>query len=153
MKKSDIILQKQKRVIMIKIVSSLLSLLVLSTTLFAEDMAEKIKEQNQEVVKMAAKEINSQLPQTIDKYTQLMSVKGEDRSLIYTYEIKTGDKSDEEVIKEDKSRMQKAVTQGICNSSQRFLENGIDISYIYASAVSKKALFQFDVSQKDCAKK
>ncbi len=138
---------------MIKIVSSLLSLLVLSTTLFADEMAEKIKEQNQEVVKMAAEELNKQLPQTIDKYTKLIAIQGKDESLLYTYEINTGSKSDEEVINEDKSRMQKAVTQGICNSSQRFLESGIDISYIYSSAVSKKALFQFDVSQKDCAKK
>jgi len=138
---------------MIKVTSTILTIFVLSTSLFADDMAAKVQKQNQEVVKLAAEELNKQLPQKIDNYTQLISIKGKEQSLLYTYEIKTGDKSDEEVIREDKSRMKTAVTQGICSSSERFLNNGIDISYIYTSAVSKKTLFRFDVSQKDCAKK
>jgi len=138
---------------MIKVTSTILTIFALSTSLFADDMAAKVQKQNQEVVKLAAEELNKQLPQKIDNYTQLISIKGKEQSLLYTYEIKTGDKSDEEVIREDKSRMKTAVTQGICSSSERFLNNGIDISYIYTSAVSKKTLFRFDVSQKDCAKK
>jgi len=138
---------------MIKLISTLVSLLLLTTLLQADDMAQKVKKQNQEVVKSAAQELNQQLPQKIDKYTQLNTIKAKDESLVYIYEINTGDKSDADVIKEDKNRMKKAVIKGICDSSKRFLENGIDISYIYTSAVSKKALFQFDVSQKDCAKK
>ena len=138
---------------MIKVTSTILTIFALSTSLFADDMAAKVQKQNQEVVKLAAEELNKQLPQKIDNYTQLISIEGKEQSLLYTYEIKTGDKSDEEVIREDKSRMKTAVTQGICSSSERFLNNGIDISYIYTSAVSKKTLFRFDVSQKDCAKK
>ena len=137
---------------MIKQIIIILSLLSISSSLFADDMAKKIKSQNQEVVKLAAQELLSQLPQKIDKYTQLVNIKAKDQTLIYIYEIDTGSKSDDMVIKEDKSRMQKAVTLGICNSSKRFLQNGIDISYIYASAKSKKELFQFDVSGKDCVK-
>ena len=130
---------------------TILCVLLASSTLFAMDnMAEKIKTQNQEIVKLAAKEISSQLPQKIDDYTQLVKLEAKGQTLLYTYEINTGAKSDETVINEDKSRMKKAVTQGICKSSERFLTSGIDISYIYASAKSKKELFRFDVSKKDC---
>jgi hypothetical protein len=128
----------------------LLSVLLFGSTLFADDMAEKIKKQNIQIVQMAAKELSSQLPQKIDNYTQLVKIEGKDQSLLYTFEINTGSKSDDTVIKEDKSRMQKAVTQGVCNSSARFLQSGIDISYIYTSAKSKKELFRFDIRKKDC---
>ena len=129
----------------------ILSALLISNVLFAIDnMAEKVKTQNQEIVKLVAKEISSQLPQKIDDFTQLVKLEAKGQTLLYTYEINTGSKSDEAVIKEDKSRMKKAVTKGICDSSERFLTNGIDISYIYASSKSKKELFRFDVSKKDC---
>ena len=136
---------------MIKII---LSALILNGALFAiDDMAKKVKTHNQEIVQLAAKEIASQLPQKIDDFTQLVKLEGVGQTLLYTYEINTGSKSDDTVIKEDKSRMKKAVTQGICKSSERFLTSGIDISYIYASAKSKKELFRFDVSREDCVKK
>ncbi len=138
---------------MLKTVSIIISVLVLNSTLTADDMADKIKTQNQEIVQLAAKEISSQLPQKIDDFTQLVKLEGKGQTLLYTYEINTGAKSDDTVINEDKSRMKKAVTQGICKSSERFLISGIDISYIYASAKSKKELFRFDVSRKDCVKK
>jgi len=48
--------------------------------------------------------------------------------------------------------MKKAVTKGICQSSKRFLDAEINISYVYKSAVSKAVLFQFDVSKDDCMK-
>jgi hypothetical protein len=132
----------------------ILSALMLNGALFAiDDMAEKVKTQNQEIVQLAAKEISSQLPQKIDDFTQLVKLEGVGQTLFYTYEINTGSKSDETVINEDKSRMEEAVTKGICNSSERFLTSGIDISYIYASAKSKKELFRFDVSREDCVKK
>ncbi|MDO8454800.1 MAG: hypothetical protein Q7S59_09540, partial [Sulfurimonas sp.] len=73
-------------------------------------------------------------------------------TLLYTFEINTGAKSDETLRNEDKSRMQKAVVTGICQSSSKFLEAGINTSYIYISAKSKAPLFQFDVTQKDCIK-
>ncbi len=129
------------------------SLFALSSILFSGELEEKIKLQNQEVVKLAAKELSNQLPKKIDNFTQLTNIQAKDETLLYTFEINATNKSDDMIIKEDKSRMKKAITTGVCNSSKKFLENGVDISYIYASAKSKKELFRFDVSQKDCVKK
>ena len=111
---------------------------------------EQLKKQNKELVKLAATEINKTLPQTIDKYTTLTKVEGKETTILYTYEINTGSKSDETVQKEDQTRMKEAVTYGICQSSKRFLDAQINISYLYISAKSKVALFRFDVSQADC---
>jgi hypothetical protein len=136
-----------------KLVLFVTGLAIFSSNLLASDkLADKIKFQNSEVVKLAAKELSKQLPQKIDKYTQLVKVVGKDELLLYTFEIDIGSKSDDTVIKEDKSRMKKAVTAGICQSSERFLKSGVNISYIYTSAKSKKELFRFDVSMKDCKK-
>ncbi|MEA3419038.1 MAG: hypothetical protein U9Q90_06520 [Campylobacterota bacterium] len=135
---------------MTKTILILLSLSALNISLFAEDMTEKIKMQNREVVKMAAAEMAAQLPQKVDNYTQLVDIKAKDESLVYTFEINTGAKSDDTVINEDKSRMKEAVTNGICQTSKRFLDSGILISYIYTSAASKKQLFHFDVNRKAC---
>ena len=110
----------------------------------------QLKKQNKELVKLAATEINKTLPQTVDKYTTLTKVEGKDTTILYTYEINTGSKSDETVQKEDKTRMKEAVTYGICKSSKRFLDAQINISYLYISAKSKVELFRFDVSQSDC---
>ena len=70
--------------------------------------------------------------------------------MIYTFEINTGAKSDEAIIKEGKERMAKRIRRGICQSSKRFLDSHIDISYIYKSAATKKELFRFDVTKSDC---
>jgi hypothetical protein len=110
----------------------------------------EMKSQNKEIAKLVAKEISSTLPQVIDKYTTLASVKSVDATLIYTFEINTGVKSDEAIKKEDRTRMKQAVTQGVCHSSKKFLDAGINTSYIYISAKTKAHLFQFDISQKDC---
>ena len=111
---------------------------------------EQLKKQNKELVKLAATEINKTLPQSIDTYTTLTKVEGKETTILYTYEINTGSKSDETVQKEDKSRMKEAVTYGICKGSKRFLDAQINISYLYISAKSKVELFRFDVSQSDC---
>jgi len=111
----------------------------------------QLQKQNRHIVKLASEEMSKTLPQTVDKYTRLMKVEGKDTTLTYVFEINTGAKSDEAVRKEDRTRMQKAVTKGICQSSKRFLDANIDISYLYNSAVSKEKLFQFDVSKSDCA--
>ncbi len=111
---------------------------------------EELKTQNKEIAKLVADEIMSTLPQTVDKYTTLISVKNRDTTLLYTFEINTGVKSDDAIRKEDKSRMKRAITNGICQSSKKFIDAGINTSYIYISATSKAHLFQFDVSQKDC---
>lgn len=110
----------------------------------------EMKTQNKKIAKLVASEITSTLPQIIDKYTTLSSVKSEETTLIYTFEINTGVKSDETVKKEDRTRMRKAVTTGVCQSSRKFLEAGINTSYVYVSAKTKVRLFQFDIAQKDC---
>ena len=79
-----------------------------------------------------------------------MAVEGKDTTLIYTFEINTGAKSDDAVRKEDRGRMKKAVTTSICDSSKRFLDSKINISYLYISANSKAELFRFDVTRADC---
>ena len=112
----------------------------------------EMKSQNKTIAKMVAKEIKSTLPQTIDKYTSLTDIYNKNTTIVYIFEINTGSKSDETVRKEDKSRMYKAIETGVCQSSRKFLEAGINISYIYISAISKKHLFQFNISQKNCTK-
>jgi len=137
--------------------ASLLSLCV--TTLFSvtaptKDLpvSELIK-QNRQIVKLASEEISKTLPQKVDKYTNLLKVEGKGTTLLYIFDINTGAKSDEAIINEDHSRMEKAVTKGICKSSKRFLDAEISISYRYISASTQKTLFQFDVSKSDCDEK
>lgn len=113
---------------------------------------EQMQEQNSEIVKLASEELSKTLPKKVDSYTTLISVKGKETTLTYTFEINTGAKSDDAVKKEDRGRMQKAVISGICQSSKRFLESDITISYLYLSAVSKAELFRFDVSRASCPK-
>ena len=141
-----------------KILLSITSLILLSQGSFAVDskmqtrelpQAEMIK-QNKQIVALVAKEFNKTLPQSIDKYTQLVKVEAKGSTLLYIYEINTGAKSDEAVQKEDRTRMKKAVTAGICRTSQRFLDAQINISYLYRSAKSKVELFRFNVSKADC---
>ncbi len=124
--------------------------LLLANTISADNLAEKIKIQNQNVVKMAAKGLSEKLPQKVDDYTTLVKMKAQGETLIYTYELNVTGKSDKELEEEGKQRMQKPVKNGICNSSKRFLDSGINISYIYISAVTKNELFRFDVEKKDC---
>jgi len=110
----------------------------------------EIQKQNKEIVRLSSQEISKTLPQTIDKYTTLTKIEGKDTTLIYIFEINTGAKSDDAVRKEDRTRMQKAVTTGICQSARKFIEAQINISYIYINAMSKAELFRFDVAQADC---
>ena len=128
----------------------------LSQSLFAEGIKQEdlpvaeMQKQKREIVKLSSEEIAKTLPQTVDKYTVLTKVEGKDTTITYTFEINTGAKSDEAVKKEDRTRMQKAVTTGICQSASKFLQAQINISYIYISAKSKTELFRFDVTQADC---
>ncbi len=131
-------------------------IITLSQSILAEGIkqqdlpVEEMQKQKREIVKLSSEEISSTLPQTVDKYTVLTKVEGKDTTITYTFEINTGAKSDEAVKKEDRTRMQKAVTTGICQSSKRFIDAQINISYIYISAKSKAELFRFDVTQADC---
>jgi len=136
----------------------LLTLLLFSVSSQAEDIIkegqeypiEKIREQNREIIKMVVEEISKKLPQTVDKYTTLKEIKDDNLTLIYSFEINTDAKNDATVIKEDKPRMEKAVSKGICQSSKRFLDAGISLKYIYISASSQKNLFSFTMNQTKC---
>lgn len=111
---------------------------------------EEMKAQKLQMAKMMAEELNSTLPQVVDQYTTLASVNNNKTTLIYTFKINTAPKSDETVRKEDKSRMKRAVTNGVCQSAEKLLTAGISYSYIYISSTTKAHLFQFDIEQKDC---
>ena len=134
------------------IVLILVMMVSLGTSVFGADLSKEMLEQNKTVIKMAVKAMSEKLPQTVDKYTQFTAIRSKDLNLIYTFEINTGAKSDEAVIREDKKRMSKHVKEGICQSSKRFLDSHIDISYIYVSAKTKKELFRFDVTKNNCEK-
>ena len=112
---------------------------------------EALIKQNKTITALAAEELSKTLPQKIDQYTQLLTVTAKGAMLEYLFEINTGAKSDETVRKEDRTRMEKAITQGICTRSKRFLDAQISISYVYRSAASKAELFRFDITRQKCA--
>lgn len=117
----------------------------------AQVQADKqLKLQNKEIIKLVVEEVSKKLPLKIDNYTQQTGIKAKDLTLISIFEINTGAKSDEAVRLEDKPRMQSFIIKGICQSSKRFLQSDINISYVYNSAKSKDLLFSFDVTKKDC---
>jgi len=136
----------------------LLSLLLILTLGYSEGIikgeqeypADKFKEQNSQIIKMVVSEISKSLPQKVDRYTTMTTIRDENLTLIYTFEINTGSKSDEAVIKEDKPRMQKAVTKGVCQTSQKFLDADITLAYEYKSATTQKELFTFLITKERC---
>ncbi|TKI69607.1 hypothetical protein FCU45_05995 [Sulfurimonas crateris] len=111
---------------------------------------QNMKKQNKEIAKLAAQELSKALPSRIDKYTELTSIKADDTTLVYIFEIDISPKSDESVKKNDHSRMKEAVTLGVCRNSKRFLDADISIQYIYNSAHSKSELFRFDINKEVC---
>jgi len=113
---------------------------------------EELQKQKIQIASMVVQEISKTLPQKVDKYTTLVSIKNDKATLVYTFEINSGAKSDDAIIKEDHSRMQRAVTQGVCQSSSKFLEAGINTRYIYRSKKSKRELFVFNITQDVCEK-
>ena len=117
----------------------------------SDNNVEDMKVQNRKIVGLVVEELSKDLPKTVDRYTQFVGIKSDDLTLIYIFEINTGSKSDKTVQNEDHARMQSAVVQGVCRSSQRFLDAQINISYLYKSAKTKVKLFQFDITQADCA--
>lgn len=112
----------------------------------------QLKIQNKKIIKMVVDEIGKNLPQKIDNYTSFVSIEDKDLTLVSTYEIKTGEKSDENVRIEDKPRMQEFIVEGICRSSKRFLQADINITYVYKNALTKAELFRFEVEAKNCKK-
>jgi hypothetical protein len=140
------------------VVLSALLVVLTSTICFSSDVKmatqefpkEQMKKQKTEVAKLMAKGMAKNLPQKIDAYTVLTDITSKGSTLFYTFEINTGVKKDETIIKEDHSRMQRAVTKGVCQSSSKLLEAGINTTYIYVSAKTKKTLFRFDITQSRC---
>ncbi len=110
----------------------------------------EMQTQNQKILKLVVDELSKDLPQTIDPYTRFVNIEANGSTLIYTFEINTGSKSDESVKKEDRARMEEAVTRGVCRSSKRFLDAQIDISYIYISKKTQAKLFEFNITQQKC---
>jgi len=135
-----------------------LLLLALSVSLLAQDLkirsdnfpASEMKAQNVTVAEMSAAALSKDLPHKIDNYTTLQTVTNEEATMIYTFLINSGSKSDETIKNEDKSRMKKAITTGVCQSARQLLKAQISIVYIYSSAKTKAELFRFKISQKDC---
>jgi len=111
---------------------------------------DKFKEQNRQIIKMVVSEISKSLPQKVDKYTTMTNIRDENLTLIYTFEINASSKSDKTIIKEDKPRMQKAITKGVCQTSKRFLDADISLAYEYKSATTKKELFTFLITKEKC---
>ena len=111
---------------------------------------EVILKQRAEIASMAATALSKELPKKIDKYTTLLSIKSSGATLVYTFTINSSDKNDTVIQREDHSRMQKAIIEGVCQSSQRFLQAGINTAYIYKSAKTKKLLFRFDITKEKC---
>ena len=140
-----------KKTLLLSALLSLSATAIFSVTASTKDLpVSELVKQNRHIVTLASKEISKTLPQKVDRYTTLLRVEGHDTTLLYVFEINTGAKSDESVMKEDRTRMKEAVTRGICQSSKRFLNAEISISYRYISAASQKTLFQFDVNKSDC---
>jgi hypothetical protein len=138
------------------LLSSLLLVTLLTQTISAIEEKEypidKLREQNQKIIKMVVEEVSKELPQKVDNYTTMTKVRDENLTLIYTFEINTEAKSDESVRKEDKPRMEKAISRGICQSSKRFLDAGVTLAYEYLNTATKKELFTFTMTQEKCQK-
>jgi hypothetical protein len=98
---------------------------------------------------MAAQSLSKELPKKVDNMTSLVKIDPKDEKLIYTFEINST-KSDDELIKKDKTKMKKRITSGVCSSSKRFLQSDISIQYIYQSAKSKKEIFSVDINKSVC---
>ncbi len=141
-----------------KLLLSTVAMFILTPSSYATEVikdgqaypVDKMREQNQKIVKMVVSEISKTLPQQVDKYTKMTQIRDENLTLIYTFEINTGAKSDEAVRKEDKPRMKKAITRGVCQSSKRFLDAGVELTYEYKSALTKDELFSFHMTQEIC---
>ena len=127
----------------------ILSTLTLFMSLNASVIPDKVKLQNQNVVNMAAKSLSDELPKKVDKFTSLIKIDPRGEVLIYTFEINST-KSDDELIKKDKTKMKKRITSGVCSSSKRFLQSDISIKYIYQSKKSKKEIFNVDINKSVC---
>lgn len=111
---------------------------------------EKMKEQNINVVQKAVEGLSKNLPIEIDKSTRLVQVEGKGTRLIYTFEIKTAPKSEKELIKEGRTKVAPRVKKGLCHSADRFLQAGIDITYIYLNGATGNKILELNITKEDC---
>ena len=111
---------------------------------------DKMRKQNIAIVKKAVEGLNQNLPIKIDDKTKLVKVDGKGKELIYIFEIKTAPKSEEELKREGKKKVAPRIKRGICQSAERFLKAGIDITYIYLNASTDHQILKLTVTQKDC---
>lgn len=140
---------------------TILTIVTLGQVLFADELPvkqqdvspEQLQKQNIQIASLAAKQLSKDLPQVINKYTTIVSVKAVDTTLTYTYEINTGAKSDETVKSEDRTNWEKIYVKNVCERSKRFLDAQVALSYVYISAKTQAKLFQFDVTQAKCFKR
>jgi hypothetical protein len=124
------------------------------TSIKQQDVSPKqLQKQNKQIVQLAAQELSKTLPQKINKYTTITDIKADGTTLIYLYEVNTGSKSDQAIIKEDRTRWEKLFVENVCKRSKRFLDAQVHLSYRYISAKTKVKLFQFDVTQAKCFKR
>jgi len=144
-----------------KVILGFISLIALGQVLLANEMPvknqdvspEQLQSQNTQIAQLAAEQLSKNLPQVINKFTTITSIKASDTTLTYTYEVNTGAKSDEAVQKEDRTQWEKVYVENVCKQSKRFLDAQISLSYIYFSAKTKVKLFQFDINQAKCFKR
>ena len=137
-----------------------ITIVALGQSIFSADLPvknqdvspEQLKSQNKEITKLVATELSKNLPQVINKYTTVVSIKAVEANLIYTYEINTGAKSDDAIRAEDRTEWKKIYTENVCQRSKRFIDAQVKLSYVYTSKISKEKLFQFDIEQADCFK-
>ena len=141
-----------------KTINTILFLTLSSTLTFASSLQQKdlsakqMSVQKDTIMNLASKEFSKNAPTKIDKYTTFTGVKVSNSTLIWNFDINTGAKSDQTVQNEDHSKMEKAVTQGVCIKSKRFFDSDINISYVYNSAKTHIKLFQFDINYEKCLK-
>lgn len=125
---------------------------LLAVGVIAKDNYEKKVAQNGEILKLMKEELSKGIPKKIDPYTTLVAVDVEGLTLVSTYEINTGVKSDESVRKNDMPRMRNAIINGECKRSKIHFENGMGIEYRYKNANTKKDIFSIKIKLKECEK-
>ncbi len=122
--------------------------MIISTIMGLALTSQDIEKQNLEIVKKAVEGINKSLPQSVDKFTQLVLVKSKGAKLIYYFDVNSSN-NDQKMIEYGK-KIEPRVKKGICKSSKRFLKSGIDITYIYKNSSSNKEVLKVEVTSKDC---
>jgi len=110
---------------------------------------EKVRLQNQEVIRQAVASLSTSLPKRIDAYTQLIAITEENQTLAYTFTIESL-QSDTEIQKHAEQKVIPRIRQNICQSSRRFIESDIRILYRYQRPKNSKTLFTVTADRAIC---